>query len=150
MSKNQAKEFYEQADEYCRFIAENVIAADTVPSLMELLMTLYISAMNLPETEPETIAASSSDISECVTIRFTEQILTTYWEIFDPYTDEDPVCGDLIDDLSDIAADLRDGMKEYEAGRFGNAIFEWKFGLNSHWGQHVVDALRALHAVRTQ
>ena len=41
-------------------------------------------------------------------------------------------------------------MKEYEAGRFGNAIFEWKFGLNSHWGQHVVDALRALHAVRTQ
>ncbi|MDO4207869.1 MAG: DUF5063 domain-containing protein [Lachnospiraceae bacterium] len=146
---NNAKKFYEQADEYCRFIAENVITTDTVSSLVEMLMTLYISAMNLPETEPETIA-SSSDTSEAVTIRFTEQIPTTYWEIFDPYADEDPVCGDLIDDLSDIAADMRDGMKEYEADRFGNAIFEWKLGLNNHWGQHVVDALRALHAIRAR
>lgn len=148
MSRDQAKEFYAQADEYCRFIAENVIVTDTVPSLMALLMKLYISATNLPEAEPETMA-SSSDISETVTIRITEQIPTTYWEIFDPYADEDPICGDLIDDLSDIAADLRDGMKEYEAGRFGNAIFVWKFGLNNHWGQHVVDALRALHAARS-
>jgi hypothetical protein len=147
MSRNQVKEFYEQADEYCRFISENVITADTVPYVMELLMQLYISAMNLPETEPETIA-SLSDISEAVAIRFSDQIPTTYWEIFDPHADKDTVCGDLIDDLSDIAADLKVGMKEYEAGRFGNAVFEWKFGLNNHWGQHIVDALRALHAAR--
>ena len=147
MSKNQAKAFYEQADGYCRFIAENVISSDEIPSLMELLMTLYISAMNLPETEPETIA-SSSDISGAVPIRFAEQIPTAYWETFDPYAGKDPVYGDLIDDLSDIAADLKVGMKEYEAGRFGNAIFEWKLGLNTHWGQHTVDALRALHAAR--
>jgi len=147
MSRNQVKEFYEQADEYCRFISENVITADTVPYVMELLMQLYISAMNLPETEPETIA-SLSDISEAVAIRFSDQIPTTYWEIFDPHADKDTVCGDLIDDLSDIAADLKAGMIEYEAGRFGNAVFEWKFGLNNHWGQHIVDALRALHAAR--
>ena len=147
MSRNQVKEFYEQADEYCRFISENVITADTVPYVMELLMQLYISAMNLPETEPETIA-SLSDISEAVAIRFSDQIPTTYWEIFDPHADKDTVCGDLIDDLSDIAADLKAGMKEYEAGRFGNAVFEWKFGLNNHWCQHIVDALRALHAAR--
>ena len=147
MSRNQVKEFYEQADEYCRFISENVITADTVPYVMELLMQLYISAMNLPATEPETIA-SLSDISEAVAIRFSDQIPTTYWEIFDPHADKDTVCGDLIDDLSDIAADLKAGMKEYEAGRFGNAVFEWKFGLNNHWGQHIVDALRALHAAR--
>ena len=147
MSRNQVKEFYEQADEYCRFISENVITADTVPYVMELLMQLYISAMNLPETEPET-TAPLSDISEAVAIRFSDQIPTTYWEIFDPHADKDTVCGDLIDDLSDIAADLKVGMKEYEAGRFGNAVFEWKFGLNNHWGQHIVDALRALHAAR--
>jgi hypothetical protein len=105
--------------------------------------------MNLPETEPETIA-SLSDISEAVAIRFSEQIPTTYWEIFDLHADKDPVCGDLIDDLSDIATDLKAGMKEYEASRFGNAVFEWKFGLNNHWGQHIVDALRALHAARSR
>ena len=149
MSKDQTKELYEQADEYCRFIAENVVTADTVPLLIKLLMTLYISALNLPETEPKAIE-SSSDISEAVSIRFSEQVSATYWEVFDPYVDEDPVCGDLIDDLSDIAAGLRDGMREYETGRIGNAIFEWKFGLNNHWGQHIVDALRALHAVRSR
>lgn len=149
MSKDIAKNFYEQADEYCWFIAENVITADTVPSLIEMLMILYISAMSLPETEPETNELSSY-ISEAVSISFSEQIPTIYWEIFDPYVDEESVCGDLLDDLSDIAADLRDGMKEYEIGRFGNAIFEWKFGLNNHWGQHTVNALRALHSIRTR
>ena len=149
MNKDQVKEFYEQADEYCRFIAENVIAEDTVSSVMKLLMTLYISAINLPEAEPETTASASS-IPETVTVRFDEQIPTTYWETFNPYIDEDPVCGDLIDDLSDIASDLRGGMKEYESGRYGNAIFEWKLLFNIHWGQHIVDALRALHTLRTR
>ena len=149
MDKDKATEFYELANEYCRFIVGNEITADSVSHLMELLMKLYISVMNLPETEPESIA-SLSEITEAVPIRFAEQIPTTYWEIFDPYADKDSVCGDLTEDLSDIAADLRNGMKEYEAGRFGNAVFEWKFGLNNHWGQHIVDALRALHAARSR
>ncbi len=149
MSKDIARRFYKLADEYRCFVAENVVTADAVPVLIEMLMTLYISAMSLPATEPETNELSS-DISEAVSIRFSEQIPTMYWEIFDPYVDEEPVCGDLLDDLSDIAADLRDGMKEYETGRFGNAIFEWKFGLNNHWGQHIVDALKALHSIRTR
>lgn len=147
MSKDQAKEFYKLADEFRCFIAENAITAETVPTVMKLLMTLYISALNLPETEPETIE-SSSGIAETVAIRFTDQIPTIYREIFDPYADEVPVYGDLIDDLSDIAADLRVGMKEYEAGRIGNAVFEWRFGLNNHWGLHIVNALRALHFIR--
>ena len=149
MSKDIGKEIYEQAYEYCCFIAENVVTADTVPSLIEMLMALYISAMGLPETEPETNELSL-DISEAVSISFSEQISTIYWEMLDPYVDEEPVRGDLLDDLSDIAVDLRDGMKEYEAGRFGNAIFEWKFGLNNHWGWHIVNALRALHSIRTR
>ena len=149
MSKDKVAEFYELAEEYCRFIAENEITADLIPSLIKLLMTLYMSAMVLPEAEPETIE-SSLDNSEDVSIRFSDQISTTYWEMFDPYVDKEPVCGDLADDLSDIASDLGNGMKEYEAGRFGNAVFEWKIGFNAHWGQHIVDALRALHAVRTR
>ena len=147
MNKNKAKEFYKQADEYCRFITENVITTDKVPNLMKLLMTLYVSAMNLPDTEPET-TDSSSDIAEAVSFRIGGQISTTYWEVFDPYVYEDPVCGDLTEDLSHIAKDLKKGMNEYKAGRIGNAIFEWRFGLNNHWGLHIVDALRALHFIR--
>ncbi len=149
MDKEKATEFYELANVYCHFIDGNEITDDTIPSLIAMLMTLYIAALNLPETKPKT-NESSSDISGTVSVRFSKQISTTYWEVFNPYVDEEPVCGDLVDDLSDIVADLRNGMKEYETGRFGNAIFEWKFGFSNHWGQHIVNALRALHAVRTQ
>ena len=149
MRKDKVKEFYGHADEYCRCISRNVITTDKVPTLMRLLMTLYISAMALPETEQETVK-SSSDTVEAIPFRIDEQVPTTYWEVFNPYVYEDPVCGDLADDLSDIAADLKAGMNEYETGRIGSAVFEWRFGLRNHWGQHIVNALRALHSVRTQ
>nr|WP_072514650.1 DUF5063 domain-containing protein [Ndongobacter massiliensis] len=147
MNRDIARKFYERADEYCCFIAKNVVTVETVPSLIEILVMLYIAAMNLPEAEPETIKRSSNLFRD-IPISFHEQIPTTYRELFDPYSDEESVCGDLFDDLSDIASDLQAGMKEYEAGKFGNAIFEWKCGWNGHWGQHVVDALRALHSIR--
>ncbi len=147
MDKDKATEFYELANEYCRFIVGNEITADSVSHLMELLMKLYFSAMYLPEAEPETIDSSLVPL-ESVQIRLSNHISPVYWEVFDPYVEEEPVCGDLTDDFSDIAGNLRNGMKEYEAGRVGNAVFEWKLSFNSHWGQHVVDALRALHAVR--
>ena len=147
MEKTQ--NFYNLAKEYCCFIAEKEITVSDVPTLIELLMNLYIMAMNLPELEPETNDSSSSD-SDRLLIHFDKQVPTLYWEVFNPYVQEEPVCGDLFDDLSDIALDVKNGMKEYEAGRIGNAVFEWKNGLNSHWGHHIVDALRALHTIRSR
>ena len=99
-------------------------------------------------SDPETIDSATSDKTDKMQVIFKEQIPTFYWEVFDPFTKEEAVCADLVEDLSEIAADLQSGMREFEAGRTGNAVFEWKFGLNSHWGNHVVDALRALHAIR--
>ncbi len=149
MSMEKATKFYKLAGDYCRFISENEITVNSVSMLTELLVTLYVSAMHLPEVEPETIG-SPSYVSESVPVMLDKQLSRFYWEVFDPYVQEPPVCCDLADDLSDIASDLRRGMKEYEAGRIGNAIFVWKFGLNNHWGNHTVDALRALHAIMSQ
>ena len=115
---------------------------------MELLMKLYLSALGLPESDPETIDSATSDKTDKMTVTFKKQIPTIYWEVFDPFTKEEAVCADFAEDLSEIAADIQNGMREFEAGRTGNAVFEWKFGLNSHWGNHAVDALRALHAIR--
>jgi hypothetical protein len=68
--------------------------------------------------------------------------------VLDPFEFEEPVCGDLRDDLQDIYDDLRTGIREYEAGRKNNAIWDWKFGVDNHWGQHAVDAIRALNSIR--
>ena len=144
------KEFYSTADESCCFISESEITDDSIPVLMELLMKLYISAVNLPEIEPETIVEYSTEETEFPSVRVSSQIPQFYWEVFDPLKKDDLVCGDLIDDLSDISIDLKSGITEYEAGRIGNAVFEWRFGLDNHWGMHAVDLLRALHAIRTR
>ena len=149
MNKEKVVKFYNLADQYCRYITENEVSAQSAPMIIELLMKLYISVSHLPNAEPETIDLSS-DTSEPIVIKISKMISPFYWEIFDPYVKEEPVCGELRDDLSEIAEDLMEGMKEYDKGRIGNAVFAWKDGFKTHWGQHVVDALKALHAVKEQ
>jgi len=73
-----------------------------------------------------------------------------YWEIYDPYEDEKPVCGSLADDFADIYRDLTAGIVLYQrASRESvqEAVWQWKFGFETHWGRHAVDSLRALHCV---
>ena len=147
---DKVKEFYKLADSYCHYISSKEMANDDISTLMELLMKLYLSAVDLPETEPETIDSTGAVEANQIRITFEEQIPTFYWEVFDPFIREEAVCANIAEDLSEIAVDLLSGMKEFEAGRTGNAVFEWKFGLNSHWGKHAVDALRALHTIRTR
>ena len=49
--------------------------------------------------------------------------------------------------------ELHNGISEYEAGRIGNAgnaVFNWKFGYEIHVENHTVNALKALHVIRTK
>ena len=143
------KEFYDLAKAFCCFISENQITIDCIPSLMEQLMKLYISAMNLPNTSPEEDFDDTACCAEYLPIIISDEIPQFYWEVFDPFDQEDALCADIADDLSDIAADLLSGIREFEAGRINDAVFDWKFDLDTHWGNHLVDVLRALHALRT-
>lgn len=71
-----------------------------------------------------------------------------YREIHDPYDppEQPEVMGSLADDLSDIYGDLRTGLRKWQRGESGGALRAWRFDFESHWGQHAVDALRAIHA----
>jgi len=73
----------------------------------------------------------------------------SYQEVFDPYADppELPVTGSLSDDLADILLDLEDGEMLWERGDFDSAVWEWRFGFESHWGEHVTGALRAIRTL---
>jgi hypothetical protein len=70
------------------------------------------------------------------------------WEVVDPYEDSRAALGSLTDDLLDIDRDLREGLAVYDAGHPGAAAWLWRFGLEAHWGDHAVSALRALHWAR--
>ena len=145
---NTVESFYNNAKEFCAYIIETEISMHSIDHLIELLMSLYIAALNLPDMEPETVKQSDGDFLPLVEVRIEEGLRSWYWEIFDPFEDEEPVCGSFVDDLSDIIRDIQEGIKEYEAGRIGNAVFEWQFGLDYHWGHHAVDLIRALHCLR--
>lgn len=59
---------------------------------------------------------------------------------------EEVSLGSLADDLADIWRDLRAGLDALEGGsQWQDVAWEWRFGLQTHWGRHAVEALRALH-----
>lgn len=71
-----------------------------------------------------------------------------YREVFDPYEapEEAEVTGSLTDDVADIYHDIRAGLMKWDRGESGEALWEWRFHLEIHWGEHATGALRALHA----
>lgn len=86
-----------------------------------------------------------------------------YWAVFDPtYTEEDgkpglgwkitdkePTQGWLVDDFADIYADLKEELTKIDQigtdEAIEDALWQLKFGFNYHWGNHCIDAMRALH-----
>jgi hypothetical protein len=69
--------------------------------------------------------------------------------VFDPYDppDESEIVGNLADDLVEVYLELRSGLRKWERGDSGGALWEWRFGLESHWGRHVTSALGAINAL---
>ena len=70
-----------------------------------------------------------------------------YAELFDPYSDMKPTSFRLSDDLTATAADLIHGLRHYQAGRAGEALWWWQYSYVNHWGTHGGAAMRALHSV---
>lgn len=140
--------FYELAKEFCQYVRENIISKESLDYLIEIIMKLYVAALHLSNSEPDTV--EQNDNAMPAEIRISSQVPSTYWEVYDPFEDTEVICGSFYDDLNDILRDIEKGIDEYDAGRIGNAVFEWSFGLNNHWGKHAVDLIRAMHALRTE
>ena len=85
-----------------------------------------------------------------------------YWEVFDPtyfetkeansnltITDKEPTQGWLVDDFADIYKDLKIELIKIETigtdEAIEDALWQLKWSFTNHWGQHCINALRALH-----
>lgn len=136
--------FLELVREFCAFIetAAQVDARERILRARVQVAELVHAACRLPSGD-----ADGPDVDQEVSTPtdwpgFGD--LDVYHEVFDPYVDEPPVCGSLSDDLLDIYRDLKRGLVAYDAGQVGAAVWEWRFHFDHHWGDHAVDALRAL------
>ena len=57
----------------------------------------------------------------------------------------------LWDDLADIYRDLRHGLDLYALGdpeHVAEAIWQWRFSYENHWGAHLFRALMTVHEIR--
>ena len=149
MESNEGiKDFYDFATMYCALITEDELNREAVPRLIVVLSQLYACGLVLPELQPETDDGPEPGPWPH-RVNISNYIYPFYYSLPDPYSSE-PDLADLRDDLADIARDLNCGIREYDAGRVGNAVFFWKFGLDHHFGTHLVNALAALHEIRTR
>ena len=57
----------------------------------------------------------------------------------------------LSDSLADIYRDLHDGLRFCDLANDGGmqeAIWQWRFGYEHHWGLHMFEALHTVHRIR--
>lgn len=144
---NKVEEFYTMAKKFCLAVSDITIDYTKAEMLMVSLMEIYVLCLSLPQTEPDDSDEEASSNEKPIRVKIAD-VYKCYWEVFDPFTCEDPVCCGIQDDLNDICLDLQEGITSYEQGRIDNAVWLWKWGLDNHWGLHVVDILRALHKIR--
>ena len=146
------EEFVALVKEYCRW-AESVPNNETeeLKTAIRLVANLYSKVLELPKNgcgEEINESGISNEKWKKIFKRFGALPFNYYSEFFSPakVAEEDPVTGDLADDLADIYRDLKEGLELYEEGHVTEAIWEWSQRFNTHWGRHASSALHALHA----
>jgi uncharacterized protein DUF5063 len=152
-----ADEFHRLAQRYCRLVTDHraIPPKRLLANLHQLIPALYASGLRLP-----TSTTAGDGKHRKLTHREWFQLFRglrarlgnrdSYREVFDGYDrkDRDVVRGSLADDLADIFRDLSNGLQCWRAGDRKNAIREWRFGVDYHWGEHATSAMRALYWLR--
>jgi hypothetical protein len=151
-------EFYSDAYKFCEFI-ETYKNENTIEFLIAVrnnLLKLYQSAINLQWVE----LRSNEEYNDKLDTKDFENVVSFisknlnekryYWHVFDP-TNEDnreAVCGDLLDDLSDIYKDIKYSILIFNLEKPDCkeiALWEFKFDFDKHWNDHCINAMNAIH-----
>ncbi len=70
-----------------------------------------------------------------------------YHDVYDPVFDEDIQYHPISEDLAEIYVDLKRQILKFELGGDHRieAIWNWRFGFQMHWGNHLLGAMRPMH-----
>jgi hypothetical protein len=145
MNTKEADDFYLAALSYCRLIEKiDVFIDNNLIKLINSLLDIYSKAILLPDIQ--------SNINEECNFEITIPQINFgnyefYWEVFNPYHLDETVSSSLSDDIVDIYKDVKKGLILFDKNEHKEAIWQWKFSFDIHWGSHAVDAIRALHYV---
>ena len=127
-------------------IALKAVAAEGNPGTGISLLLLEISQLLLagarlgaqidftPTTDYQPDVGPDADLDE-LRLRLAELFggVDTYSFVFDPY-DPEQVESQLSDDLTQVAADLENGLRHFSLGNTAEALWWWQFSYVSSWG----------------
>ena len=147
-------QFVELVREYVNLIEtlSNIRAHDFLMRCAILLPQIYAVAHQLPKSLLLDESSNKIDLASEVNVvwRAISQLLgehNSYFEVFDPLNDEEAIPQTISDDLAGIYNDLKTGLIEFDLNTDvsrDNALWEWRFGLENHFGDHLVDVLRPI------
>lgn len=148
-------EAFVRAAESFRSLLDRRRAFEDVTAFTELaqsLAVLYAASLALPvvhlSDDDETSDAPPPDVVVPEVVVLGE--VDVYWEFFNPYVEDSVVGASLTDDIKDVYRDVVGGLLLFQRGEVEDAIWNWRFFRQNHWGDHAVDALRALQRLITK
>jgi hypothetical protein len=147
--KKEVDRFVVLAREFCTLLeaAIQLEPAELRTRLLRVLPELYLagSELPLPDTDAEYENVTPQlDLLVALSQHLGER--DRFWQVFDPTQKAKPLESCLALELSEIRHDLQQGLIALERGAPLDAVvWEWRFGLDAHWGNHLVNALRAIH-----
>jgi hypothetical protein len=153
-------EFVTVALEYCSFVetAKQYTLFDFTGKATKLLPLLYLKATLLPETELRDDAEPECRVTEDMYNAIRAQLAgllgeyDTYLETFHPdmpYSDA-PVAAFISESLADVYQDTGNFVSLFRQGNedaMQEAIAVCRINFREYWGQQLLNALKALHAV---
>ncbi len=143
--------FITAARAYCAWVESEPSAPETEARLaLRLLSGLHFEALMLaPGDSGKDVQAQRLTHEEWTKKhqRFASMPFQYYREFLLPSTinDEEAVVGDVADDLADIYRDVAAALSLYDDGHVVEALWEFRESFRSHWGQHAVGAINAIH-----
>lgn len=156
-----AVEFVTVAAEYCKFLeqAEEMKRPAFVDTALKLLPLLYLKAAMLPPCEmmgdetPETYV--TEETYEILRMNLANLLAEQddYLDVFvaDMKYSDQPITKYISEDLADIYQDIKDFIFVFQLGlneTMNDALAICQENFRLHWGQKLVNTLRALHEAK--
>ncbi|MCD8310673.1 MAG: DUF5063 domain-containing protein [Prevotellaceae bacterium] len=154
-------EFVTVAAEFCKLLeqAEGTGRAKFVDTMLKVLPLLYLKATLLPpcvvtgEEAPESYV--TEEVYEVLRMNLRDILADKddYLEVFveEMHYSDQPITGYISESLADIYQDIKDFIFVFQLGlnqTMHDALAICQENFRLHWGQKLVNTLRALHSVR--
>ncbi|MDD4968352.1 MAG: DUF5063 domain-containing protein [Paludibacter sp.] len=154
-------EFVTVAAETCLFLehADEFTKTDFIQKSVKILPLLYLNAslLEIPEPVFEEIPERFVNEEDYQYVRgLVEQLLgndDSYLEVFHPdmALSDTPIAAFVSENMADTYQELKDFAANYQLGDIdimNDALVACLEAFGEHWGQKLLNALRALHALR--